>query len=50
MLLSLLDSFFLVLSFNFMYAFSCFSNLLKLPYLLKSLPLYTPLLKFNLIL
>jgi hypothetical protein len=43
-----LDSFFLVLSFYFARAFSCFLSSLNLPYLLKSLPLHTLLLKLNL--
>jgi hypothetical protein len=46
--LSLLDSFFLVLSFNFAPVFSCFLSSLKLPHLLKLLSLYTLLLELNL--
>jgi hypothetical protein len=47
-LLSLLDRFFLVLSFFFARTFSCFLSSLKLSYLLEPQPLHTLLLELNL--
>jgi hypothetical protein len=48
MLLSLLDRFFLVLSFNSAPTLSCFLSPLLLTLFFKLLPLYTLLLKLNL--